>query len=208
MTITHHPHDTTLAAYSGNGLDAGQRLVVGIHVAGCPLCQGAVHGFTSLAGRWLDEIEPIPMSADALPMALAQLDTAEQLPAPGSTQPTSENFHGFPMGAWRWLGPGVRTRAINVAPDKGSRVFLLEAQPGTRLPHHKHVGTEWTYVVEGAFTYDSQRFAPGDFDEADESVEHVPMVEDGAVCVCLVAMQGHIQLQGFIGRLLQPFVRF
>ena len=33
------------------------------------------------------------------------------------------------------------------------------------------------------------------------------VVEDGAECICLVALQGEIRLQGWIGRMLQPFVR-
>jgi putative transcriptional regulator len=206
MTIMHHPHDTTLAAYAGNGLDAGQRLAVKVHVTGCPQCQAAVRGFECLAGRWLDEIEPVPMSANALSVALAGIDAPEP-PPPGAARPNAETFDGYALGPWRWLGPGIRTRAIEVR-DQGSRAFLLEAQPGTRLPHHTHVGMEWTCVMEGAFTYDDRRMAPGDFDEADESVEHVPIVEKDAVCLCLVAMQGHIRLQGFLGRLLQPFVRF
>ena len=38
----------------------------------------------------------------------------------------------------------------------------------------------------GARSYD-------DFDEAEESFEHVPVVEDGVECVGLVAMQGQLQ---------------
>ena len=37
--------------------------------------------------------------------------------------------------------------------------------------------------------------APGDFDEADESIEHNPVVEEGMPCICLVALQGGIELQ-------------
>jgi putative transcriptional regulator len=32
-------------------------------------------------------------------------------------------------------------------------------------------------------------------------------VEMGEVCICLVALQGSIRLEGFLGRLLQPLVR-
>jgi putative transcriptional regulator len=84
---------------------------------------------------------------------------------------------------------------------------MLRAQPGTRLPRHRHKGDEWTCVFEGAFRHEHGRFGPGDFDEADESVEHHPTVEAGVPCICLVALDRGIAFQGWIGRLLQPLVR-
>jgi putative transcriptional regulator len=211
MTIVHHPHDATLAAFAGYGLDPGQRFVVSVHVSKCAQCRGFVRALTQMAGAWLDDIVPVPMSCEALAQSEARLEiplTAEAPQPPGPQSSESDTFYGQPVGPWRWLGVGVRSRAINLPTNEGSRVFLLEAQPATRLPHHKHVGTEWTCTLRGAFTYDRSRFAAGDFDEADDTVEHVPVVEAGEVCLCLVAMDGHIELQGALGRLLQRFIRF
>ena len=87
------------------------------------------------------------------------------------------------------------------------RVFMLKAKPGAKLPRHRHTGTEWTCVFEGAFSHHLGRYGAGDFDEADETVEHDPAVDNEFGCVCLVALQGHIELQGFFGRLLQPLIR-
>jgi putative transcriptional regulator len=111
------------------------------------------------------------------------------------------------LGSWRSIGRGVQWRSVEVASDEAVRVFMLKAAPGTRLPRHKHTGTEWTCVFEGAFRHDLGRFGPGDFDEADESHEHNPVVEDGMACICLVALQGNIRLQSLLGRLMQPFIR-
>jgi putative transcriptional regulator len=62
-------------------------------------------------------------------------------------------------------------------------------------------------VLQGAFRHQNGRYGAGDFDEADESVDHLPVVEDGIECICLVTLQGHIRFKGWIGRLVQPFVR-
>jgi putative transcriptional regulator len=97
--------------------------------------------------------------------------------------------------------------SVDVASADGVRVFMLKAAPGTRLPRHRHTGTEWTCVFEGAFSHDLGRYVAGDFDEADETMEHNPTVDATMGCVCLVALQGTISLQGLIGRLLQPLVR-
>ncbi len=64
-----------------------------------------------------------------------------------------------------------------------------------------------TCVLSGAFRHDSGHFGPGDFDLGDETVDHQPIVDDGQDCVCLVAMQGELRLNGLLGRMMQPFVR-
>ena len=84
---------------------------------------------------------------------------------------------------------------------------MLKAAPGTKLPHHKHLGYEWTCVLEGAFEHELGRYGPGDFDEADETMEHKPTVCDGPPCICIVALQGGIALQSRLGRMLQPLIR-
>ena len=39
------------------------------------------------------------------------------------------------------------------------------------------------------------------------TVDHQPVVEAGQDCICLVAMQGELRLNGLLGRIVQPFVR-
>jgi putative transcriptional regulator len=41
----------------------------------------------------------------------------------------------------------------------------------------------------------------------DETIDHQPVVEQSQDCICLVAMQGELQLKGLIGRMVQPFIR-
>jgi putative transcriptional regulator len=72
---------------------------------------------------------------------------------------------------------------------------------------HSHTGVEMTCVLAGAFRHEGGYFGPGDFDLGDDTIEHEPVVEPAGECICLVAMQGRLQLNGFIGRLIQPFVR-
>jgi putative transcriptional regulator len=101
----------------------------------------------------------------------------------------------------------VHWRTLNVPADNGARVFLLKAAPGTKMPHHTHTGTELTLVLSGAFAHQGGHYGPGDLDEADDTVEHQPIVAEGEDCICLVAMEGKLHLLGLLGRLMQPFVR-
>jgi len=165
--------------------------------------------FEAVGGSLLDHAEPAPLSSSAIDAAMAQLDKSAEAPnrVPPKARDYPDILAAHHVGDWRWMGRGLYWRQVDVASDDGTRVFMLKAKPGIRLPHHRHSGTEWTCVLQGAFSHELGRFGPGDFDEADESVEHRPYVEDEGICICLVALQGGIELQGWIGRLLQPLVR-
>jgi putative transcriptional regulator len=209
MTINHHPSDATLAAFAAATLDEGCAVVVASHLDGCPLCRRAVRGFEELRGAALQNTAPVAMAPDALQRAIAAV-SSEAPPAgqsEGDATQWPQPLASYPMGAWRWIGPGVHWRRVDVPSTAGTRVFMLRAAPGIRMPSHRHSGIEWTSVLQGAFRHQYGVYGVGDFDEADETVEHWPVIEDGAECICLVALQGEIQLKSWVGRLIQPFVR-
>jgi len=208
MTIMHHPSAATLGAYAAGTLDEARALVVATHQSLCPQCQHARSAFEQVGGILLETAPAADMSAGALDRALARLPSAEAPAArrSGGGESPAPLEH-YALGSWRWIGRGVQWRSVDVASDDNVRVFMLKAAPGTRLPRHRHTGSEWTCVFEGAFRHDLGRYGAGDFDEADESVEHNPVVEEGVPCICLVALQGGIELQSWVGRLIQPFIR-
>jgi putative transcriptional regulator len=212
MTITHHPSDATLAAFASGTLDEMRGLVVATHLSLCARCRAAAAALELVGGALLERAEPASMSAGALERTMARLDAQDAAPSDEAVLAETERtlpapLSRYQLGSWRWIGRGVQWREVGVEGGDDIRVFMLKAAPGTRLPRHKHNGTEWTCVFEGAFRHTLGRFGPGDFDEADESVEHDPVVEEGVPCICLVALQGGIKLQGWMGRLLQPLIR-
>lgn len=211
MTITHHPSDATLAAFAAGALDEVRAVVVATHLSQCDQCRGAVRAFESVGGALLDAVDPVAMTAGALDRALTKLGQVEQAAAVRDDRSDAgvlpAALSQYAVGPWRWLGRGVEWRAVEVPSHEAVRLFMLKAKAGTKLPKHRHTGTEWTCVLQGAFRHQFGRYGVGDFDEADDGVEHDPLVEDGDTCICLVALQGSIELRGFIGRLLQPLVR-
>jgi putative transcriptional regulator len=215
MTITHHPSDATLAAFAGGALDEATTLVVAMHLSSCAACRDAVHGFEAVGGDMLDLLAPEAMRGDALHDAMERLSASSPAaPAEAGVNPLPEVGPGgallspYNLGKWRWIGGGVYFRSIDIAAQASeSRAFLLKAAPGVRLPHHRHSGSELTCVLQGAFRHQHGRFGPGDFDEADSAVEHSPEIEAGAPCICVVSLQGRVEFQSWLGRLLQPFVR-
>lgn len=211
MSIRHHPSQETLEALCNGSLDQARSVVVAAHVENCALCRQRMRLFDHLGGMLLDRLTPTPMSAGAVDRALALLDPVQEERVP------SQHVHDLPsmpealrpyeLGPWRWIGPGTHWRSTNIISPDGYRVFLLRARGGVRLPHHTHTGIETTLILKGAYVHEGGRFGVGDLEEADGTVDHQPVVEDGEECICLVAMNGDLRLLGLVGRLMQPFVR-
>jgi putative transcriptional regulator len=219
MTVAHHPSEATLAAFAAGTLDEGRMLVVAAHLAACASCRRTVRMLEASGGIMLDDLVPADLAADGLSRAMARLDAAPTaFPSPRAAGRGKEPIPGllpahaallapYDLGPWRWIGPGVSWRMVDAPTLPEGRVFLLKAAGGTALPDHTHTGTELTCVLTGAFRHEHGRYGPGDIDEADDEVDHTPMVEAGSDCICLVAMQGRLKLNGLLGRVLQPFVR-
>lgn len=212
MTISHHPSDETLAAFAAGNLDHGRHVVVAAHIELCSHCQVWQSALEHMAGAMLFDCPPVSLSVGAFGRTLAQLDapevTAMQLDEIHRTEALPSALRGQLLGKWSWIGRGIHHRPVGPTAETGARVFMLKVDPGIQLPNHTHTGTEFTLVLSGAFSHAGGRFGPGDIEEADDQVEHVPVVDAGEACICLVAMDGKLKLLGSMGRMLQPFVRF
>ena len=222
MNIRHHPDESVLIDYANDTLDEAAQLVVATHVALCPQCRAAVRTFECIGGALLETMAiagadtiTAPSESRLGPPAAAPARRDETMPPTDSSAAidgvpprVARLLRNYDDSNWKWLGPGIQWKPILPPGDDGIRAFLLKARPGTQMPDHKHDGIEWTQVLTGAFAHEFGHYGPGDFDEADDSVQHRPIVQRGETCICIVAMKGQLQLQGVIGKLIQPFVRF
>lgn len=215
MTIRHHPNDSMLAAFAAGTLDLGQHIAIATHLAACPHCRNFIRVMETVGGSVLTSLPPAAMAGDAL----ARIEARLKDPAGGETTTATAAVSdvavaGLPkfvtryrLGNWQWVAPRVHLRPIVLPEPSETRVFLLRSGPGTRMLEHSHTGIEMTCVLKGAFDHAGGHFGPGDFDLGDETVDHRPVVDAREDCICLVAMQGELRLNGLIGRLIQPFVR-
>ena len=215
MTIEHHPDDSLLAGFAAGTLDHGQHVAIATHLVSCPRCRAFTHAMERVGGEVLSGLAPAAMSSGAFAAVEARLTApAPAVVAPRAPTVPEQDIPGLPkfvrhyrFGPWKWLAPAVHLRPIVLPHASETRVFLLRSGPGTRMLPHSHTGLEMTCVLSGAFSQDGAHYGPGDFDMGDDTIEHRPVVEDGQDCLCLVAMRGDLQLHGWLGRLMQPFVR-
>ena len=113
----------------------------------------------------------------------------------------------YRFGNWKWIAPSVHLRPIALPYDSDTRVFLLKSGPGTKMLQHTHTGVELTCVFPERFdrmvAITDQAISTS---VMTRSITN-PLSRRGQDCICLVAMQGELRLNGLLGRIMQPFVR-
>lgn len=211
MIPARNPSEDLLLAYAAGTLSPPEAVVVAAHLALRPANDAWVRQLQAVGGAFLQEAAPAPLTDDALTRALTRIETdagAAKLPAPLNDMPElPEPLRRYGLGPWRWIGPGIRVRDVHAPRDGDCRVILLRIDPGRETPRHTHGGVELTCVLSGAYATETERFGVGDLEEADGDVLHQPRVVSDEPCLCAVALDGQIQLDGWLGRLMQPFVR-
>lgn len=207
--ITHHIPDNLLAAYAAGNLPHPFAVVVATHVSMCLECRAALGAHQAVGGAILDMSNSVGLSGALRTNVLAMLDDPI-VPEPNFSQsgiypgPVMEMLKGK-SPRWKKLGTGVR-QSILSADDQGS-VRLLYIPPGQAVPDHSHNGMELTLVLQGSFSDDTGQYGVGDLEVADEHLEHTPIADAGAPCICLAATDAPLRFNSFMPRLLQPLFR-
>lgn len=213
--MSRHPApDELLLDYVAGTLAAGPALAVALHVALDPAAQRVVERLGALAGAMLEDETAGDLGDDALARALAAIDAAPVEARPA--QPVRPiGFDWAPAPLLRHLGPASRWRPaaggfeeirLELAGDD-HRVSLLRLEPGRGLPMHRHVGTEYTVVLQGGYSDAMGNYAVGDFAVGPGSEQHEPIADPGDPCIALIVLEKPIVLTGPFGRWLNPLVR-
>lgn len=207
----HHPDSATLMAYGAGTLDEAFSLLVATHLADCPKCRAAVRETEELGGALALAPSDDVCDFDAL---MARIDAAPEVVVPepevaeGDVPVPLRRIAGLALDdiRWRYAAPGVRKADLSESITGSASLFMLKIAPGQAMPEHGHHGAEMTLILKGAYRDEFGRFGPGDVADHDADVEHTPVVEDGAPCICIVATDAKARFKSPIARLLQPLV--
>lgn len=212
--IRHHPSEATLIAEAAGTLPALHARVLGVHLAVCPQCRGALHGMEDIGGALLADLPPAPLQADALTRALARLDTAQPAPPAAAAPGPPGDANGGPAtliaalatGRWRWLGPGIRLMPLVRRDASGTRLDLIRVSPGIALPGHGHTGAEMACILQGGYADATGEYNVYDVAEGDPTLQHAPVAAAGTGCICLTATTGRLLADTWLARLVQPLI--
>ena len=213
--IHHHPSDSWLLDYAcGNGLSLFQE-VLKAHVGVCSTCRRTVLEAEELGGELLGLAGPSDRSLERAPRSSKweqssnddmQASFAENVGEIADLEQFVSTFLDKGLNAlpWKTLGEGLKLCRLEKSGD--TQMWMLRGQPGLVLPAHSHRGGELTLVLKGSYFCGSQIFSAGDIEEADEHLEHQPVVTKQGECICLVVTEGRLKFKQVVPRILQKFI--
>ncbi|MCA3510450.1 MAG: cupin domain-containing protein [Rhodobacter sp.] len=214
MTIRHHLSDPLLMAYSAGQLPEAFSLVVATHVSLCDECRARLMAFDALGGAIVEDAGQARMAGDSFEATMARITgmpQAEPVSAPripGGVFPAPlRDYTGGDLSAVKWRSVGMGVRQAILKTDSGATARLLHIPAGQAVPDHGHRGLELTLVLQGAFRDTEDRFGPGDVEIATQDLEHTPVAEPGADCICLAATDAPLRFNRLMPRIAQPFLR-
>ena len=214
MTIRHHLSDPLLMAYSAGQLPEAFSLVVATHVSLCDDCRSRLMAFDTLGGALIEDAAAVRMADDSFEATLALINGGPKAEPARATRILGgvfpaplRDYVGGDLSAVRWRSVGMGVRQAILKTDSGATARLLHIPAGQAVPDHGHRGMELTLVLQGAFRDTEDRFGPGDVEIATEDLEHTPVAELGADCICLAATDAPLRFNRLIPRIAQPFLR-
>lgn len=212
---SNHPFDELLAAYSAGSLPLSQALCISAHLEHCDSCARKLRRLNRVGSELMQQLKPAQASQELKNRILQRLDALEEeeqeeLPsAANSSIPRClRQFIETDYDSLRWKRMSADIHSVELCRDSnGAKVELLKIRPGGTATTHTHLGDEYTVILEGSFSDESGLYQRGDFMLRDENDKHTPVATLDRECICLAVTEGPIQLTGFFGRMLNPFIR-
>jgi len=210
--IQHHLTDALMLAYSAGSLPEAFSLTVATHISMCDECRARLGAFDTVGGALLEGTDEVAMTRDSFAATMARIRAArpEVKPAPrraGLLPVPLQDYIGGDLDAVRWRPVGMGVRQAILPTSKAATARLLHIPAGAAVPDHGHRGTELTLVLQGAFVDQVDRFGPGDIEIVNEDLNHTPVADIGADCICLAATDAPLRFRALMPRLAQPFLR-
>jgi len=198
--------------YASGALPEPLALLVATHASLCRACQDEIARLEALGGALFDSLDGEPLDSGALDRALARLELPESPTAhEGAGDPRVprplRGYLGTNLDDLAWKQRGSVAEFALLTGHAGLTTRLLRIKGGTALPQHTHEGSEYTLLLAGGFSDASGHYVTGDVAVADPSVDHRPVADPGADCLCLAVTDAPLRLTGRFGRYLNAFLR-
>ena len=214
-SIKNHPADELLVSYSAASLPLSQALCISTHLENCNECSQKLRRLKQVGSELMCQLKPSPPSPGLKDQLLDQLDSL--------TEHTETDRHstgnksvprclhqfiksGYDDISWKRLSGDIQSYEL-CRDQNNAKVELLRIKPGGTSSTHTHMGDEYTVILDGSFSDEAGLYHKGDFLLRDASDKHTPVATLDKYCICLAVTEAPIQLTGFFGRLLNPFIR-
>ena len=214
-TIKNHPTAELLVSYSAASLPLSQALCISTHLDNCDECTQKLRRLNQVGSELMQQLKPSPPSSGLKAQLLERLDSLTEnvesdRHSPGNTSVPRclKQFikTGYEDISWTRISRDIQSYEL-CRDQNNAKVELLRIRPGGSASTHTHMGDEYTVILEGSFSDEGGLYHKGDFLLRDASHQHTPVASRDKYCICLAVTEAPIQLTGFFGRLLNPFIR-
>jgi putative transcriptional regulator len=204
--------DALLAGYACGLLSAPLHTLVASHLAISPKNRAFVCDLEAANGAALADVAPAPVrDREARLKAIFEGGSDEpimtrRLANDGIVPTPLARYLGMGLGdvPWKTLMPGVREFRAEGNMKAGATLYWIKA--GRKMPAHTHDGSEYTLVLQGAFSDVAGRYERGDIAIGDDELDHCPTADPSADCLCFAVTDAPLRLTGPIGRIVQRFI--
>ena len=213
-TTNNHPTDELLASYSAGSLPLSQALCISVHLEHCHECSQKLLRLNQVGSELMHRLKPSPSTSSLKEELLDKLDTLTLADEPDYENTDSSvprclrQFinKGYTDLPWKRVSLDIQSHEL-CRDNNRARVELLRIKPGGTSGTHTHMGDEYTVILEGSFSDETGLYRKGDFLVRNEKHKHTPVATSDRECICLAVTEAPIQLTGFFGRMLNPFIR-
>lgn len=209
--IKHHLTDDLISGYSCGSLTEAVSLAVATHVSMCDDCRAALESYDALGGGILETVDIDTTQNVSFAATMAKI---KALPDAPRTKPVATNvpaplvdYIGTRLENVKWRPIGMGVKQAILPTSKGAIARLLYIPSGTAVPDHGHNGLELTLVLQGAFRDESDEFAAGDIEVANEDMNHTPVAFGDQDCICLAVTEAPLRFSRMLHRVVQPFLK-
>jgi putative transcriptional regulator len=231
-SVHYHPSDEQLTEFSAGVLPMSRALCIAAHVEHCPICEKRLASLQQLGSAQMEALTPQRISGDLKDRLMARIktsnapQTASEINSPlvmetaaiMDTAAEDKLLSSVPRCLSKWVPESFDdidwsfvTPQVSISElcteGSGAKAALVRVKAGGSMAHHSHTGDEVTVILEGSFSDEDGCYKAGDYIFRDGHHNHKPVATNDQDCICLIVLDGPIQLTGWLSRLLNPFLR-
>ena len=174
------------ALYSLGSLSQEEKSLFELHLQeGCSECAREIHTFQGVVEDLLVSVPAIAPSANARERLFASIRAEDK---PGLLIERSSEM------PWETVAPGIERRVLFMDLERNYITALVQVQPGTSYPSHRHASVEELLVLEGDLHVHGVVMRAGDYCRGEpDSIHDITFSESG--CRLLLRTSLHDEIR-------------
>jgi len=221
-TANFHPSIELLNDFTQGKLATGMSVALSAHLELCEACQEKSNELESEAAKsWakVADDQVTPDFSDMISTIVGQAQNSEQESAGKQERPPVNEIHMLHHSVtlprvlakaasqglvWKRLAGGIKQASVIL--DNKTQCEFIYMTPGSKVPVHRHQGSEVTLVLDGSFSDELGHYKASDFMVRTKDNLHKPASEEG--CLCFAVLDNPLTFTKGFAKLMNPFIGY